>query len=764
MERGLTLMEQYGERDLCQVTGLLNMMQFMRRASVQLQDASAEPLTFIYFDIENFKSFNQRYGFHQGNRLLRYVADLLRETFEGNLVARFNDDHFAVATPRENPNDCIQFIHERIHVYDLGLPMEVKAGIYHPPEDVIDVALIMDRAKIACNSIKNTYDLTWAEFNPSMEEELNFRSHIIRSFQEAMIEGYIEVYYQPEIRAMTGEICGFESGDTARIAVLRRIVDLKEDPLLQEFRRLDYDEARQRELKSKMYDFTREIHESMHAALIAEAGTQGILQPFYLELLKGVHRIGLVLSDMQKSWQALIIEGTNKRLQKEFSSLAQAKEFLLQEELFMRTPHGEICERCYGAIVQHEGKSQMVPYAVAFADEMAKLQGEFSDLLERLVTLAEDESELAYVAYLGKLKQAFCERDASAVIGAWRDAEIAWMDIKTPLQIGHPLEYYEDAYTHAVALEWDVRLAGAYEFSAEEFKARVSESFECAYEKIGANNAVMHSLVLSNIAKTQLYVCAPLIYYGADLNGLFSAQVVPNDEFVSTNCGKKIFAFVNFVYESAKARPFMRLSGEIFEPHYLNFGREILFKKPQIWRRVYEISTIGHEFGHIFFIDADTEARMNRSGLFKLIEEYKATTGGLVSFFFHEEEEFCLPVLDELIQRERGQQGADGAGKSVDGFRLKVEATPQQEITLTMSGPWSSQCNYHVKLRSTFADNKTIDKSVTYENTATLVAAGTQVKTERAYLESFTGTASYQDGGKTKQSPGAEQTVASEDA
>ena len=126
-------------------------------------------------------------------------------------------------------------------------------------------------------------------------------------------------------------------------------------------------------------------------------------------------------------------------------------------------------------------------------------------------------------------------------------------------------------------------------------------------------------------------------------------------------------------------------------------------------------------------------------------------------------------IIEECVDPRNPQAGisrvvADGAGKSVNGFRLKVEATPQQEITLTMSGPWSSQCNYHVKLRSTFADNKTIDKSVTYENTATFVAAGTQVKTERAYLESFTGTASYQDGGKTKQSPGAEQTVASEDA
>ena len=205
------MLEQYGERDLCQVTGLLNMMQFMRHATTHLQDVLAEPLTFMYFDIENFKSFNQRYGFQHGDRLLRYMADLLRETFEGGLVARFNDDHFAVATHSEKPGDCIQFIHERVRVYDLGLPMEVKAGIYQPPNGLTDVALIMDRAKIACNSIKNTYDLTWAEFNPAMEEEINFRSHIIRSFQEAMNEGYIEVYYQPEIRAMTREICGFEA-------------------------------------------------------------------------------------------------------------------------------------------------------------------------------------------------------------------------------------------------------------------------------------------------------------------------------------------------------------------------------------------------------------------------------------------------------------------------------------------------------------------------------------------------------------------------
>ena len=208
---GTTLLENYSKKEACPVTGLLNMMQFMRHVSVRMQEGGAGKLTFLYFDIENFKSFNQRYGFSQGNQFLRYMADLLREIFEGDLVARLNDDHFAVATQSGNAGDCIQFIHERVRVYDMGLPMEVKAGIYCPPQGVTDVALIMDRAKIACNSIKNTYDLTWAEFDPAMEEEINFRSHIIRSFQEAMIDGCIEVYYQPEIRVMTREICGFEA-------------------------------------------------------------------------------------------------------------------------------------------------------------------------------------------------------------------------------------------------------------------------------------------------------------------------------------------------------------------------------------------------------------------------------------------------------------------------------------------------------------------------------------------------------------------------
>jgi len=46
--------------------------------------------------------------------------------------------------------------------------------------------------------------------------------------------------------------------------------------------------------------------------------------------------------------------------------------------------------------------------------------------------------------------------------------------------------------------------------------------------------------------------------------GLFSAQVVPNDEIVSKEEGKKIFAFSDEILQTTRAKPFLKLSNEIF--------------------------------------------------------------------------------------------------------------------------------------------------------------------------------------------------------
>ena len=447
------------------------------------------------------------------------------------------------------------------------------------------------------------------------------------------------------------EICGFKGSESEKIAVLRRIVDLKTDPLLTELKKKNYSEDKILKIRDEMYDFVSLIHENSHRNLILKAVDNKILNEFNLALISGVHKIGLILNKIQKQWQHIVIDKNSKI----FASMSNPFEFIEKNELYQKTPRGEICDRTYGVVFFNENNTSAVlkTYYESFLD-MPKLIEEFENLIQTLSLIAINSDEKAYIEYLKKLKIAFACTNNCEVIKVWRDAEMAWMDAKSHLQIGHPLEYYEDFYTHAVALEWDIRLKEETTYDEKEIKKSVKTSFDNVYKNIGSSNQIMHSIVNSNIDKTQLYISTPMIYYGADLEGLFSAQVVPNDEFVSANSGKKIFAFVDHVYESTKAKPFMKINDEIFEKEFLDYTRDILFNKKEIWRQVYGVSTIGHEFGHILFIDEDSETSMNKSGVFKFIEEYKATTGGLIAFFDNEIEELKLPVFAELIKRSVG--------------------------------------------------------------------------------------------------------------
>ena len=82
-----------------------------------------------------------------------------------------------------------------------------------------------------------------------------------------------------------------------------------------------------------------------------------------------------------------------------------------------------------------------------------------------------------------------------------------------------------------------------------------------------------------------------------------------------------------------------------------------------------------------------------------------------------------------------------------------------------MNGPWSSRCNYHVKLRSLFNDNQTVDKSATYVNTTSFENVSEPVTTETRYQETFASTVSYRDAGKVMLPSGPVETpLASESA
>ncbi|MDX4070688.1 invasion protein CiaB [Aliarcobacter skirrowii] len=450
--------------------------------------------------------------------------------------------------------------------------------------------------------------------------------------------------------------------DDLRFALVTRLVNLRDDSLVQVLKKLEKSEEEIIEIQEKAYQFVKKYWHEKHKNLIDFIVQNNLLTPFYREIFIGVYNVGLAMSSWQSSWTAHIINKINKELISKFDGNEEKIMKYLEDEKLLDLGHGGIiADRCYSALVKTEDSYKSQAYIKAFKKETTQVIDALEEFADKLIELEDDvyNQKWEYVAYIQSLIVAFGEDKTNNLVSKWADVDRAWMKITTPIQIGHPLEYYEDHFRKAVALEWDIRVTNP-KFAQNDHRVnKIKSSFTKIFSSFEANESYkkIFDFSFKSLDKVQLYVGRPALFFGAELNGLFSAQVVPNDEVVSKELGKKIFAFSDEILQSSRAKPFLKLSREIFGQEFLRKDREFLFNETSSWHSVYDISTIGHEYGHILWCDEETESVMNKSGNFKNIEEFKATTGGLISFFLDvstDELHLKEQVLIDLIKRSVG--------------------------------------------------------------------------------------------------------------
>ena len=198
-----------------ELTGIHNMVFFRSEAEKLLSYVTTdkENVIFLYFDIENFKYYNEKYGFHEGNELLCKVAKMIDGAFPGSLVSRFSDDHFVVLTRYEGSRDIIQEIAVKLHELQKEVHLELKCGAYRPnsEEGEVDPSVACDRARFACNSIKKHYDQPYQQYDKTLEDRFRLKQYIVNNVDIAIEQGYIKVYYQPVVSTEDSSIVGLEA-------------------------------------------------------------------------------------------------------------------------------------------------------------------------------------------------------------------------------------------------------------------------------------------------------------------------------------------------------------------------------------------------------------------------------------------------------------------------------------------------------------------------------------------------------------------------
>lgn len=456
-----------------------------------------------------------------------------------------------------------------------------------------------------------------------------------------------------------------EISDDLRFALITRLVNLRDDSLVQVLKKQNKNEEEIIELQEDAYCFVRDFWHEKHKNTVDYIKNNNLLTPFYRAIFQGVYEVGLKMSSWQSLWTAHIINGTNKELMNKFDGDEEKVFKYLEDNKLLDLGHNAmIADRSYSALVKEKDAYHSQAYIKAFKTQTTAVIDTLEEFEESLIELEDEEygEKWNYILYIQSLIKAFGEEKTHLLVSRWADVDRAWMKIKSPVQIGHPLEYYEDHFRKAVALEWDIRLTNP-EFSQNDNRVnKIKSAFAKIFENLeqSKENKSVYDFSLKSLDEVQLYIGRPALFFAAEFNGLFSAQVVPNDEIVSKEMGKKIFAFSDEILQTTRAKPFLKLSSEIFGQEILKEDREFLFNETAAWHKVYDITTIGHEFGHILWCDDETESLMNKTGNFKNIEEFKATTGGLVSFFLdnsNDEKELEKQVLIDTVKRAVGLMG-----------------------------------------------------------------------------------------------------------
>ena len=199
-----------------ELTDLPNRVRFHEKLKETLSlDRKEKRVAVFYLDLDRFKKVNDTLGHVVGDRLLKTVAERLRNCVrEVDTVARLGGDEFAIIQPViERPRNAAVLADRILDAvaapYQIGgheIIVSTSIGIAIAPDDGTDIDQLMKNADMALYGAKAVERGTYHFFAAEMDARMKARANMETDLRRALVSGEFELFYQPLINVQRNEV------------------------------------------------------------------------------------------------------------------------------------------------------------------------------------------------------------------------------------------------------------------------------------------------------------------------------------------------------------------------------------------------------------------------------------------------------------------------------------------------------------------------------------------------------------------------------
>lgn len=166
------------------------------------------------FDVLRFKAINDLFGPSEGDRLLIYIANVLKNNLNSDDIACHpGSDRFIYFTRSKGAElvNLISKIHSDISAFDIPFEIACNTGVYVTTGNGLSVDSMLDRAVLAQSAIKGSYTIKHNFYTEELRNTMLGEQEIVGIMNNALEEEHFVVYYQPQYNHSTGMLLGAEA-------------------------------------------------------------------------------------------------------------------------------------------------------------------------------------------------------------------------------------------------------------------------------------------------------------------------------------------------------------------------------------------------------------------------------------------------------------------------------------------------------------------------------------------------------------------------